>query len=67
LRKKPILLLDEPFTGLDFETRKKMLNLVKNIATKRKLYTIMVTHDLNDCELIADSVYKVYDGKLCQV
>jgi len=67
LRKKPILLLDEPFTGLDFETRKKMLNLVKNIATKRKLYTIMVTHDLNDCELIANSVYKVYDGKLCQV
>ena len=67
IRKKPILLLDEPFTGLDFETRVKMLDLVKNISQKRELCTIMVTHDLNDCELIADRVYKVKDGKLCQV
>jgi len=67
LREKPILLLDEPFTGLDLKTRKKMLTLVKNISKKRKLYTIMVTHDLNDCNLIADRVYKVKNGKLCQV
>jgi thiamine transport system ATP-binding protein len=64
LRDKPILLLDEPFTGLDFETRVKMLNLVKKISKKRELYTIMVTHELNDCKLIADRVYKVTDGKL---
>jgi len=67
IRKKPILLLDEPFTGLDFETRVKMLDLVKKISQKRELYTIMVTHELNDCELIADRVYKVENGKLCQV
>ncbi len=64
LRDKPILLLDEPFTGLDFETRVKMLNLVKKISKKRGLCTIMVTHELNDCKLIADRVYKVTDGKL---
>ncbi|MDA7848016.1 ATP-binding cassette domain-containing protein [Sulfurospirillum sp.] len=67
IRKKPILLLDEPFTGLDLKTREKMLNLVKNITKKRDLYTIMVTHDLNDCKLIANRVYRVSKGKLCQV
>ncbi|HIP45486.1 MAG TPA: ATP-binding cassette domain-containing protein [Sulfurospirillum arcachonense] len=67
LRKKPILLLDEPFTGLDLQTRTKMLDLVKKISKKRELYTIMVTHELNDCKLIADKVYKVENGKLCQV
>ena len=67
IRKKPILLLDEPFTGLDLQTRTKMLDLVKKISKKRGLYTIMVTHDLNDCKLIANRVYKVENGKLCQV
>jgi thiamine transport system ATP-binding protein len=67
IRKKPILLLDEPFTGLDLQTRIKMLDLVKKISLKRELYTIMVTHELNDCNLIANRVYKVENGKLCQV
>jgi len=67
IRKKPILLLDEPFTGLDIQTREKMLNLVKTITKKRNLHTIMVTHELNDCKLIADRVYQVKNEKLCQV
>ncbi len=67
IRNKPILLLDEPFTGLDLQTRVKMLDLVKKISKKRELSTIMVTHDLNDCKLIANRVYKVENGKLCQV
>jgi len=64
IRKKPILLLDEPFSGLDLKTRTKMLDLVKEISRKRKLYTIMVTHEINDCKLIANKVYKVQNGKL---
>ena len=67
IRDMPILLLDEPFTGLDIDTRVKMLELVKNISKKRNLCTIMVTHDIHDCELIANRVYKVTNGKLCQV
>lgn len=63
IRKKPILLLDEPFTGLDSNTKEKMLELVKEITEKLKLYTIMVTHDLSDCEKIANRVYKVENGK----
>ena len=67
ISKKPILLLDEPFTGLDLQTRIKMLDLVKKISKKRELYTVMVTHDLNDCKLIADRVYKMENKRLWQV
>ena len=59
LRNKPILLLDEPFTGLDEQTKIIMLDLVKNITQEHKLHTIMVTHDKQDCKRIASKVYRM--------
>ncbi len=64
LRKKPILLLDEPFSGLDRKTRLEMLSLVQTITQREGLHTIMVTHETEDCELIADRVYKMKNGTL---
>jgi len=66
VRETPILLLDEPFNGLDLDTRIKMLHLVKSITNEKKLCTIMVTHDLHDCELIADKIYKINNGKMIE-
>lgn len=59
LRKKPILLLDEPFSGLDYNNRTKMLNLLQDITIKNKLIVIMVTHDMEDCNLISQKIYEV--------
>ncbi len=67
IRKSPILLLDEPFTGLDYETHMQMLALVKKISKEKYLHTIMVTHDKNDCDLIADKVYRVENNQLSQL
>jgi thiamine transport system ATP-binding protein len=64
LRKKPILLLDEPFSGLDPKTKDSMLNLVKDITKEQNLCTILVTHDRSDCDKIADKVYEVKNGKI---
>ncbi|HIP60312.1 MAG TPA: ATP-binding cassette domain-containing protein [Campylobacterales bacterium] len=64
IRQKPILLLDEPFTGLDMQTRVHMLELVKKISTEKNLHTIMVTHEQQDCDLIADRVYRVENYRL---
>ncbi len=64
LRDKPILLLDEPFSGLDYETRAHMLTLVQNITKSKNIATIMVTHEPNDCKQISDKTYEVKDGKL---
>lgn len=59
LRKESILLLDEPFTGLDEQTRLSMLELVQKITKEYNLHTIMVTHEIEDCEKIANKVYSI--------
>ena len=64
IRREPILLLDEPFTGLDEATRLEMLDLVKKITIEQKLHTIMVTHEVADCERIANHVYKMQEHTL---
>ena len=59
IRREPILLLDEPFTGLDEITRLEMLDLVKRITVEHKLHTIMVTHEAEDGERIANHIYRM--------
>lgn len=66
IRREPILLLDEPFTGLDPDTRGQMLDLVKKITVENSLHTIMVTHEIQDCERIADRVYKMENNRLAE-
>ncbi|UPT78007.1 ATP-binding cassette domain-containing protein [Sulfurovum sp. XGS-02] len=66
LRDAPILLLDEPFTGLDAHTRTEMLDLVKKITDENHLHTIMITHEIEDCERIANRVYKIENQKLVE-
>jgi thiamine transport system ATP-binding protein len=57
IRKEPILLLDEPFSGLDEKTRFDMLDLVRQIVLENNLHLIMVTHEIEDCKRIADHIY----------
>jgi len=64
LRDRPILLLDEPFTGLDPVTRSDVLHLVRTLTTDRVLHTLMVTHEQSDCDAIADKTYRMKEGKL---
>jgi len=64
MRREPILLLDEPFSGLDDTTRIEMLELVHKITNEHKLHTIMVTHDRDDCDRIANHVYEMQNHTL---
>ena len=62
LRGSKLLLLDEPFTGLDEETRNIMLPLLKNAVTKQQRSIIMVTHDVPSVADIIDGAGEVRDG-----
>ena len=51
-----ILLLDEPFTALDFQTRLEVCDDVSNIISSEHKTAIFVTHDIGEAISIADKV-----------
>lgn len=51
--KPAVLLLDEPYSALDPETRLRLLADVKNLVTHEGIPTIHVTHDRSEAELLA--------------
>lgn len=51
-----ILLLDEPFAALDYQTKLKVSNDIYKIIKKEKKTTIMVTHDISEAISLADKI-----------
>lgn len=51
-----LLLLDEPFSALDFQTRLSVCDDVAKILRKEKKTAILVTHDLSEAVSMADRV-----------
>lgn len=51
-----ILLLDEPFSALDYQTRLNVSNDIGQIIRKEKKTAILVTHDLSEAISLADQV-----------
>ena len=56
-----LLLLDEPFTGLDAPLRRELTELLRREQRSRGLTTVFVTHDEEDAVRIADSTARFYD------
>jgi len=54
--KPKILLLDEAFSALDYQTRIMVTNDIYNILRKEKITTSMVTHDISEAISMADRV-----------
>ncbi|MGP1953051.1 MAG: thiamine ABC transporter ATP-binding protein ThiQ [Arsenophonus sp. ET-KM2-MAG3] len=64
LRKKPILLLDEPFSSFDPKLRNEMLVLLKQVSNERQLTLLIVSHSLEDVSKIAGRCIIVAEGKI---
>jgi thiamine transport system ATP-binding protein len=64
LRQSSLILLDEPFSGMDEETRDIMLPLLKHAVNTAKRSIILVTHDLQSVEGIVDHVGEISSGGL---
>jgi ABC-type sugar transport system ATPase subunit len=62
-----ILLLDEPVSALDDETREGILVELRRIQRQTKTTTIHVCHDLSEMRCVADRVGILRDGRLIQV
>lgn len=62
-----VLLLDEPFSGLDAELRISTRDEVRNILKKANATAILVTHDQEDAFAIADQVAVLNQGVVEQI
>lgn len=51
------LLLDEPFSALDYQTRLEVSEDIGNIIRSQKITTLLVTHDLSEAISIADRIF----------
>ncbi len=56
-----IILLDEPFSALDYQTRLTVSDDVWKIIKKEKRTTIMITHDIAEAVSMADRVIVLTD------
>jgi ABC-type glutathione transport system ATPase component len=61
-----VLILDEPTTALDVSVQKQMLDLIKNIQSRRGLSILFITHDFSIVNTIADEVCVMKEGKIVE-
>ena len=52
----PLLILDEPVTGIDVEVQKKFYDLLKNINEEKKITIVWASHDLSAISNLANKV-----------
>ncbi|MCF6092664.1 ABC transporter ATP-binding protein [Microaerobacter geothermalis] len=51
-----ILLLDEPFSALDYQTKLKLEDLVRSTLRKRRKTALLVTHDISEAIAMSDKI-----------
>ncbi len=54
--KPDILLLDEPFSALDYQTRLEVCDDISSIIRTQKKTAILITHDLSEAISVADRI-----------
>ena len=67
LRDRPVLLLDEPFSALDDETRGTTRDLVKALTERQGWITILVSHHADDVAALATRKYRIAEGRLLTI
>lgn len=61
-----LLIADEPTTALDVTVQATILELLRELCSKRGMSMIFITHDLGVIAEIADSVAVMYQGKIVE-
>lgn len=64
VQKKPVLLLDEPFSALDPMLREEMISLINQLIKSQNLSVLMVTHSLQDAKALASHYAFVCEHKI---
>jgi ABC-type sulfate/molybdate transport systems ATPase subunit len=62
-----VLLLDEPYTGLDAALRRQVTALVREETAARGVPAVLVSHELEEAQAFADRIGVIDRGRLLQV
>ena len=62
-----ILLLDEPFSGLDWQIKNDIMQFINWVRKDRKITMILVTHDQFEAERIADRIVIMNQAEVVQI
>jgi ABC-2 type transport system ATP-binding protein len=63
LIKPKLILLDEPFSGMDIEGRSQLVQLLKKILEEQNIGMLISSHLIHDIEQITTKVCILRDGK----
>ncbi|NHB75814.1 molybdenum ABC transporter ATP-binding protein [Rhodobacter calidifons] len=63
-RKPAALLLDEPFSAVDRATRERLHAEILALRAHLKMPVVLVTHDMNEAQLLADRMVVIDRGRL---
>lgn len=61
-----LLIADEPTTALDVRVQDEVLNLLDDVATRRGLSVLFITHDLGVVAGFASRVMVMYSGRIVE-
>ncbi|MCA9179818.1 MAG: ABC transporter ATP-binding protein [Planctomycetales bacterium] len=59
-----VLLLDEPLSALDDQTRQEMFHLLRTVKQATGVSTLHVTHNQQEADELADVRFQLIDGKI---
>ncbi|ABL78314.1 ABC transporter ATP-binding protein [Thermofilum pendens] len=62
-----LLLLDEPFSHLDYKVRLELIKELKRLQRETGVTTVYVTHDQNEAMMLSDRLALMKDGVVLQV
>jgi molybdate transport system ATP-binding protein len=65
-RNPDVLLLDEPFSAVDKVTRRKLYMELNSLRSELEMPIILVTHDLDEAAMLADSMVVIHHGQTLQ-
>ncbi|MSU76891.1 MAG: ABC transporter ATP-binding protein [Gemmataceae bacterium] len=60
----PILLMDEPLSSLDEETRDRMIELLRELPRKADVTVLHITHSRYESEQLGDLIFRLQDGRI---
>lgn len=65
-REPRVLLLDEPFSAVDRETRERLYRELAAMRRRLSMPVVLVTHDLNEALMLADNLCLLRHGRTLQ-